>query len=443
MVAMPSPGSSDRSYRALLAVPTLGRVVVSMQLARVAQAMVGVAVVLFSLAEYDSPALAGIVTFAFLFPGILLSPVAGALLDRHGRVRLIVLDYVVAMVTMALIGILSLADALPPPLLVGIAAVSSLTGPLSQTGLRSLFPLMVPAHLWERVNALDSTGWVVATILGPPIAALMVAVLGPQVAILAIAIPFGLAALALIGVVEPPSVVVTSGSLLRDAWDGVRYAWRNPTIRGLGFSISTLNLTGGTVAIVVPLLIVERLHGSEALVGVAFALAGVAGMASVILAGRIDSRRREWLLLVVPMVATAPVTALLLVANADAVVADPPLAFGILVGSMMIAGLFTGPMDIGLFTIRQRRTHPEMIGRAFAVSMAFNFLGYPVGAAVAGAIADTSLDAAILLGVVACLVAAGLAAAMVPRLDEGEEVRAGHGPGEPGVTPRAGQAPQA
>ena len=32
-----------------------------------------------------------------LFPGILLSPIAGALLDRHGRVRLIILDYLVAM----------------------------------------------------------------------------------------------------------------------------------------------------------------------------------------------------------------------------------------------------------------------------------------------------------------------------------------------------------
>lgn len=38
-----------------------------MQLARIAQAMVGVAIVLFTLSEYDSPVLAGIVTFASLF----------------------------------------------------------------------------------------------------------------------------------------------------------------------------------------------------------------------------------------------------------------------------------------------------------------------------------------------------------------------------------------
>ena len=83
----------DRSYRALLRVPTLGRVLVSMILARIAQSMVGVAMVLFTLREYGSPALAGAVTLAYVLPGLVVSPIAGALLDRHGRVRLIILDY--------------------------------------------------------------------------------------------------------------------------------------------------------------------------------------------------------------------------------------------------------------------------------------------------------------------------------------------------------------
>ena len=58
--------TSDRSYRALLRVPTLGRVLISMQIARVAQSMVSVALVLFTLDRYGSPAFTGIVTFATL-----------------------------------------------------------------------------------------------------------------------------------------------------------------------------------------------------------------------------------------------------------------------------------------------------------------------------------------------------------------------------------------
>ena len=43
------------SYRALLEVPTLGRILLATAIARIAQAMVGVALVLFTLQEYGSP----------------------------------------------------------------------------------------------------------------------------------------------------------------------------------------------------------------------------------------------------------------------------------------------------------------------------------------------------------------------------------------------------
>src|SRR3990170_8294409 len=124
----------DRSYRALLRAPTLGRVLISMQVARVAQSMVSIALVLFTLDRYGSPAFAGLVTFASVFPGLLIAPVAGALLDRHGRIRLVLLDYVVALLAMAVIGVLALLDMLPGPLLVLIAVVSSLTSILSHVG---------------------------------------------------------------------------------------------------------------------------------------------------------------------------------------------------------------------------------------------------------------------------------------------------------------------
>ncbi len=411
------PETGDRSYRALLTIPDLGRVVLSMQLARIAQAMVAVAIVLFTLAEYDSPALAGLVTFAILFPGILLSPVAGALLDRHGRVRLIRLDYLIALVTMVLIGGLSMADLLSPPLLIVIAAVSSLTGPFSQTGLRSLFPLMVPERLWERVNALDSNGYLVAMILGAPLAAGMVAVLGAQTAIICIGVPYGLAALALAGVREPISRTVSSGRLWVDALEGLRYAWGNRTIRGLGFAIASLNVAGGIASIVIPLLVLERLGGSELMVGIAFAVSGVAGIVSVFLFGRVDSRAKEWRLLVYPMLLTAPATALLLVANSGLGVAMPLVGLGAITASMLLIGLLSGPLDIGLFTIRQRRTDPAWLGRAFAISMAFNFSGFPIGAALAGALATRSIDLAILAAVVACAAAASFAAVMVPKRD--------------------------
>lgn len=394
----------ERSYRALLDVPALGRVLVGMQVVRIAESAVGIALTLFALTEYGSPQLAGLVTLASIAPGLLVSPIAGALLDRHGRVRLVILDLLVAAVTIGLIGILALLDALPAWLLVVIAAISSLTAPLGTTGLRTLFPLMTPRHLWERLNAIDANGYVVATIVGPPLAAVAFGFLGGPGAIIVIGLAFAAVAIIFRPVPEPASEAVTSGRLLRDAFDGVRYTWANPTLRGIGLSITVSNLAGGMVSIVVPLLILDRLGLSEAFVGLVFAVQGIVGVIVGLAAGRLDTRGREKRLFLWPMLAWAPATALLLVGG----------GLWPIVAAMAVMGLLAGPMDVAMFTLRQRRTDPAWIGRAFAVSMSFNFAGYPIGAALGGWIAASSIEWAIVLGVVACVVGAGLGWRFVP-----------------------------
>jgi len=409
----PSPSPrTERSYRALLAVPGLPRLLTSMMLARIAQGMVNVALILFTLEQYHSPALTGIVTAASVLPGLLIAPIAGALLDRHGRTRLVALDYAVALTCLALIGGLALAGALPVPLLLLITVVSSLTSILSQTGLRSLFPLLVPERLWERVNAIDSNGYLVATIIGPPLAAVLVTLFGGAVALILIGLIFGAAMIAMIGAPDPDTSASSTGSLLADAWAGIRYTFGNATLRGLGLSISLLNLSGGMTTIVVPLVVLERLGYSEIAVGLAFAASGVAGMIAALLAGRLDTRGREWDLLVLPMAGIA-VADLLLLVGADADVAAVGLLFVVL--ALVLGGILNGPMDIGLFTIRQRRTDPAWMGRAFAVSMGLNFIGYPIGASLAGAVAAVSLEAAIVVGAVACVAASIAAVVLIPR----------------------------
>jgi MFS family permease len=428
---------TERSYRALLQVPGLGRLLVSMQLSRIAQAMVGVTLVLFTLNEYHSPALTGAVTFASVLPGLIVAPVAGVLLDRHGRTRLVILDYVVALLALVAIGGLALAHALTVPALFVITIVSSLTAILSQTGLRSLFPLLVPEQLWERVNAIDSNGYLVATILGPPLAAALVSVVGGATTLILIGILYGAATIAMIGAPDPMTENAGSNRLLVAAWEGLRYTIGNPTLRGLAVSISLLNLSGGMITIVVPLIVLDRLHAPEVFVGLVFAGSGVAGMIAALVTGRMDSRGREWDLLVLPM-AGLVLADLLLIVAAGASTAAVGIAF--LAGGLAIGGLLNGPMDIGLFTIRQRRTDPAWMGRAFAVSMGFNFIGYPIGAALAGAIASVSIEASILVGAFACVLGVVAAAILIPRRDPG---RAATAPAPQGPTASGDLAPPA
>lgn len=374
-----------------------------MQIARIGQSMVSVAIVLFALEHYRSPQIAGMAAFFSLFPGLVVSPIAGALLDRHGRTRLVILDYLVALGSLVLIGGLALAGNLQPWLLIVIAAIASLTTPLSGTGLRSLLPLIVPSHLWERVNAIDSTGYVIATVIGPPLAAFMVSVWGGPVAFIVIGLSFGLAAIVLIGAPDPPTQGASTGSLVLDAWQGLVYTWRNRTLRGLGFSISVLNLNSGTFTILVPLIVLQRLRLGETMVGLVLAMQGLAGIASAFFFGRMDSRNRERLMLALPMLGIGLAVGILLF-NSSLVV---------LIVVMAITGLLNGPLDIALFTVRQRRTERSWTGRAFAVSMAFNAMGIPIGSGLAGIVAARSIEAALAFSVVASLAAAVIAAVMI------------------------------
>jgi MFS family permease len=381
-----------------------------MQISRISQSMVGIVMILFALQRYNSPPLAGIVAFASIAPGMVVSPIAGALLDRHGRVRLIILDYFVAATSLSLVAVLSLAGALPAGLLVAIATVSSLTGPLSSSGLRSLFPLLVPEPLWERVNAVDSNGWVLATVVGAPFGAVFAQVLGFEPALGIIAAGYLLSALIMIGAPDPRTAVASSGNLMRDAWLGLVYTWHNKTLRALAVSLSTMNLSGGVIQIVVPLMILNRLGMGQDMVGYMFGLSGAFGVVSAFAFGRIRTDGRERPMIVLPSFLFVGTAAILLW----------PAGLLPIVVCMAVSGLANGPLDIALFTLRQRRTDPAWMGRAFTVSMNLNFSGFPIGAAIAGVLVTYSIEGAIVFGVVANLAGAVLGYALIPRADDPE-----------------------
>jgi len=74
-----------------------------------------------------------------------------------------------------------------------------------------------------------------------------------------------------------------------------------------------------------------------------------------------------------------------------------------------------GPVDIALFTIRQRRTDPAWLGRAFAVSMSLNFSGVPIGSALAGPLVGWSLDATFYLAAVLVFIAGVMPLLTIPK----------------------------
>jgi predicted MFS family arabinose efflux permease len=153
-----------------------------------------------------------------------------------------------------------------------------------------------------------------------------------------------------------------------------------------------------------PVLVLSRLHSGPSTVGLLWGAMGGAGLVSALLAGRIASQGRERQMMLVAIVIWTVAMSILPLATSIAVVAL----------AIVLLGLSTGPFDIGLFTLRQRRTDPAWFGRAFAVSMSLNSVGNPIGSALAGPLIGWSLTAALWVGVAFTLLAAVVLLVAIP-----------------------------
>ncbi len=376
--------------------------------------MLTVGFVLFVLSRYHSPQLTGAATFLLVFPGLLLSPIAGALLDRYGRARLIAIDYVVAATTLFLLAGLSAEHALPPPLLLGICGISSLTGPLSAAGARTMFPTVVPGHLWERANALDSSVGVLAAVIGAPLAGVLVGFAGGEWALAVTASLFAVAGAAIVGV-RDPSIKQRGTSIVAEARSGLLYVIRNRTLVGLALTFFAYSVGWGCLVIAVPVLVLGRLHQGPAAVGYVWGAVGAVGLVSTLISGRLKTRGRERQLMTGSIIAVALAMSVMPFATSVLVVA----------AALVAVAIVETPFDISFLTLRQRRTDPARFGRVFAVSMSLNVLGAPVGSALAGPLIGWSLNGALWVAVAATLVAAVFPILVIPARDESQNARSG------------------
>lgn len=391
------------SYRALFGVRGFPRLAFALVLVRAASSMWQLALVLFVLQRYGSASLAGFAVFLAVAPGVLVSPLAGALLDRYGRVRLVVADYLVSALALGLIAFLAYVQA-PLAAILAIVVVSSLMTPLGTAGSRSLFPVVVPTHLWDRANAVDSMSYMVTTIVGPPLAGALTAFISAEAAIGAAAAVFIGGAIALAGVRDVAHDREITRSVWDEARDGIGYVLRNRSLRGLAVGMSVVNLGQGILLVSLPVVVFERLHADATVVGALWSITGAVGVTGGLLAGKLGSAGRERPMLVLGILVNAIGFSIFAFAG----------TLPALVAAAVCIGGGSSVMDVALFSLRQRVTDPAWFGRAFAVSMHLNYSGIPVGSAISGPLLAVSTPFALLVAVGFAVAAAGLTFVMVP-----------------------------
>src|SRR3954471_11075584 len=137
--------------------------------ARLADEMFAVGVVLLVLERTNSPSLAGLTVAAATLPGMLSGPVIGAWLDRTGR-RSLIYKIDRLLLGTVLLAILAAARRTPDIVVPVLAFVTGLTWPVTLTGFTSMIPLIVEEEILPSANAVEAASMNVALIGGPALA---------------------------------------------------------------------------------------------------------------------------------------------------------------------------------------------------------------------------------------------------------------------------------
>jgi MFS family permease len=393
------------SYRHLLGEPDVRALLLATLLSRFAGRMFALAIVLYALTRTGSPLLAGWLAFAAVAPGLVISPIAGALIDRVGSAWAITVDMAASAICVTALAVVDRVGWADPAVLLVLTGCFSLTSPLSFAGIRALLPRLVPAHALDRANALDTAINGLTDIAGPALAGAIVGFGGPVLALVGIAVIYAAAALS-VGRVRPtPGEMPRVAPLLAQAWHGLRRVLGQPTLRGLALSYSLYEICWGMLVVAVPVFAAQRFAGGAgaAVAGLLWAGLGLVGGITALVAGHLRAAGRERKVMATGMLVTA--------------LAVWPLAaefgpIGLMLG-LMLVGAAAGPIDVGVLTLRQRSTEPVELGRVVSISMSLNLAGGPLGSALGGMLVTWSLTGTFGMAALASALAAG-AVALIP-----------------------------
>jgi MFS family permease len=398
------------SYWQLIRLPNVLALLSATGLSRLAGRMFMIVIVFHALAVFGSPSLAGWIAFAAIAPGLVVSPLAGAFLDRAGAARGVVVDLAVSSgLVLALAVWIGVGWASPSVVLL-LAAVFALTSPLGAAGVRVLLPRLVPSQVLDRANALDTAVDAVAEVIGPSVAGALVGLAGSIAAFAVIAIAYAGATICILLVQGAAPRPLLSRPLFGQAVEALVYVFRGKLLRGLAIGYALNNFVWGVLVVAVPVFVARQFDAGtwESVSGLLWACMGAATGIGALAAGQFRLLGREKRVMTICMIATAfavwPVAAVFGI-------------FGLGVG-LVLTGLLAGPIDVGLLTLRQRRTDPDRLGRLLAVSMSVNTAGFPIGTALGGMLVAWSLQSAFIAAALASLLGALTTYALVPADDQ-------------------------
>jgi MFS family permease len=344
----------------------------------------------------NSAFVVGVVAAAGSLPILLFSLYAGVIVDRRDKLRLVTIAQILLAIEAAALWWLVWSGRITIPLLVILAATQGIIGSVEIPARQSMIVDLVGREDVVDAIALNSGGFNLARIVGPSIAAAVIAGAG-------LAWCFGINALSYIAVIgclaaiRVPKFVPseTIGAAREGFQEGIAYIRSRRDITGIMGLIAVYSIFGLQYLTMMPVIARDVLHTDAGGYGLLVTLVGVGALSGALALAALSSRIRRGKLF---MWSALSFAALLIVFSFVRVAAIAGLLLVFIGLTMMINGALANGM-------LQQIVPDELRGRVMAAYV-FVYVGFtPIGSLIAGAVAHAvnvqvaiGAGAAIMLG---------------------------------------------
>ena len=346
----------------------------------------------------------GVVVAARSLFNVLFLLFGGVLADRYSRNRVLLLSSLVAALSQSGVAWLVLEQAATLTALAMLSAVNGAAAGVALPASSALVPQTVPAQRLRQANAFIQSGVYAGTIIGASLGGILTSTLGAGWGLAVDALGFALAAPLYYAVRTGAQAAASAATLWQDLRDG----WREFTARSWVWAVvaqfAVVNAAFTGMVMVLGPVIADDAFG-RARWGVMIAAQSVGLIIGSAIALRWHPRRAMFT--GVTLVALCAFPMLLLAGGAPA---------GWLMGAFCIAGMGFG--QFGVIWAQALQTHipRDRLARVYAYDAMGSFITIPLGELAAGPLAMRFGNQTVLLCCAAAVLAATLAACLVPSI---------------------------
>jgi DHA3 family macrolide efflux protein-like MFS transporter len=320
-----------------------------------------------------------------LLPQVLISPVAGALVDRWSRRRvMIVADSAIALATATLAALFAL-DAVAVWQVYALMLVRGVGAAFHWPAMQASTSLMVPEEHLARVAGLNQALQGAANIIAPPLGALLLGLL-PMGGILAIDVATALMAVGPLLLIAVPQPARTSSAeegaagVLADMRAGLRFVWGWAGMRWMLGLVMGLNMLLTPATSLTPLLVTGTFGGGAIHLAALESAMGIGMVAGGVILGVWGGFRRRAMTMMCGLVVLGVGTL--------GVGLAPAGWFPLAVGGMLLMGAMLPIVNGSAFALVQTVVPAGMQGRVLTLMMSLSMVVAPLGLAAAGPLAD-------------------------------------------------------